>query len=132
MTKYAGPFPEVEAGDRAEATCRARARQLSSAYPIPSTANDVVGGIFPSDFFTNTSKYATHRLTGPLKRVDTDDYYLEVTPEIEGLPAGTEPVRGFEVPVTRTGVVITDFRVALLASEEPRAVAALRSRSNRN
>ena len=71
-------------------------------YPIIGT----VVGIPPSDLYTNPM-YGTHYLTAPIEGRVAGEYYLEVTEEMEALPAGTERVDGEDIEVTRAGTVRT-------------------------
>ena len=96
MTKYAGPFTEREAWNRAEAACRAEARKRGVSYPIQGT----VVGTAPAGW---PAGYGTQWLTAPQETKTVGEYLLEVTPEMEELPEGTEQVDGEDVEVTRVG-----------------------------
>jgi len=75
------------------------ARQRGVVYPIPPGK---VVGIPPADLHTNPI-YGTHQLTAPRETNVRGEFLLEVTPEMELLPVGTEKVDGVDVEVVRVG-----------------------------
>ncbi len=101
--KYAGPFrTRADAKAAAEATCRGFARSRSEAYPIPATRYI---GRKPVHWHDRPEHYATHSLSEPLV-TRAGDYMLEVTPEMETVPAGSEVVDGKSVDVVRVGAEV--------------------------
>lgn len=118
--KYAGPFRTREdAQAAAEATCRGFARLRSLPYPIPATRYI---GRKPVHWNDRPEHYATHSLSAPLL-TRAGDYMLEVTPEMESVPAGSEVVKGKAVDVVTSGIDVdadtwpdgVDFRVEAVA-----------------
>ncbi len=104
--KFAGPTAAPESrftkrdGLRAQqAAGRRFAREQGLPWPLPPGK---VVGVPPADLHTNPV-YGTHAISELRETAVRGEYLLEVTAEMEALPAGTERVDGQDIEVPRAG-----------------------------
>lgn len=110
--RYAS-FSSFEEADRGSVeTCRAYAATLGVGYPILATS--YTGPTRPAQWDSDPVYYATLRLTEPVETKVVGEYTLEVTPEMESLPAGDDVVRsGVELDADTWPVDVQAVEMAL-------------------